>query len=1023
MLSHRLSLIPDAVVAPRASRLPLSFPLSLFLFLLTACPGSPDAHCPEALSPTPFPSVVLSPCVTAECWSRLRIHEVMSNNEGAWVDEDGHTDDWIELYNPGNQPISLVGFAISDRMDERHVLTSGVVPAQGTELLWADDDVAQGPLHLPFKLSSGGEEVFLWSPTGILLDQISVPALEPNQSALRLPTDADPVQVCGFATPTRVNGETCGPPSPPSITDDTGFCPFVWPEPWPAPASPVTLNELSFELDSEQPAQLELLNTGSRAVDLQSLSVRLASLHPGDPWPTLQQGTEWPLPAQELQRGAHLVITVSPVGLRDLRAAPALDWVLSLYERSSGRVLDRFSLLSWPSQGVLAREPEGHGSPRFCLNPSLGEANPPCDPLMEREIGTYLRTLQTPGDFERLSLGDPTLGIDGVKVIVDLEREQQVYFIDSLHWDLHYTFVREMIEGQPHLDRCDPEEAALFNEGWGAFSEQNYFTVEGRRYLLGTLVHHGSNDLRDLEFSTGDVIVGTQMQTAFFATAREVLTPSEWVIRASDARQVEELRALSGTVPAVGPNAIFEGMDYQPLNEGVTYGVLTWLPAAELERAVLGAQVLVMTDAVPLDIDLVAGLITEAFQTPLSHVAVLSRNRGTPNMALTDAHTNGRLSPYLGKLVRFEVGSGDFSIREATPEEAQVFWEAQGGEQPPQVPALDLSLRGVVPLEGRGLEELPALGAKAAQLGELKRLAAQQGEDLPIRTPRDAFAIPVLHEREHFEASGAGALLWASLEDPAFQSSPAVREQVLAEMQALIQAFPVDPILLSQVTGHIHAVFGEQRMRFRSSSNTEDIPGFSGAGLYTSLSGQLGNPDETVEDAIRGVWASLWNARAYEERAYYRVDQASVAMAVLVHEAFQNEKANGVAISRNVLDPTRSSYYTNVQFGEASVTNPAPGVTADELLYRWGTEPPERYLAYSSFRGGVPVLSREELDTLELTLKVIHNGFKTLLDPENEDAYFAMDIEFKLLGVERSLLVKQARPYSYGRGVTDACND
>ena len=46
---------------------------------------------------------------------------------------------------------------------------------------------------------------------------------------------------------------------------------------------------------------------------------------------------------------------------------------------------------------------------------------------------------------------------------------------------------------------------------------------------------------------------------------------------------------------------------------------------------------MLITDDVPNDVPLVGGLITEAFQTPLSHVSVLSRNRGTPNMALRDA--------------------------------------------------------------------------------------------------------------------------------------------------------------------------------------------------------------------------------------------------------------------------------------------------------------------------------------------------------------------------------------------------
>ena len=65
------------------------------------------------------------------------------------------------------------------------------------------------------------------------------------------------------------------------------------------------------------------------------------------------------------------------------------------------------------------------------------------------------------------------------------------------------------------------------------------------------------------------------------------------------------------------------------------------------------------------------------------------------------------------------------------------------------------------------------------------------------------------------------------------------------------------------------------------------------------------------------------------------------AMGILVHGAFLAEQANGVAVSRNVLEPTSGEvYYLNAQAGEASVTNPAPGVATEQLVYRWGRQPP-----------------------------------------------------------------------------------
>src|SRR5690606_12304158 len=116
--------------------------------------------------------------------------------------------------------------------------------------------------------------------------------------------------------------------------------------------------------------------------------------------------------------------------------------------------------------------------------------------------------------------------------------------------------------------------------------------------------------------------------------------------------------------------------------------------------------------------------------------------------------------------------------------------------------------------------------------------------------------------------------------------------------------------------------WGNDRTRLRSSSNTEDLPNFTGAGLYTSVAVHLDEPGE-IEAGIREVWASLWNSRAYDERRFAGIDPTNIAMAVLVHPAYRSEEANGVAVTRNVLDLSRGDvYYFNVQVGEAAVTNP-----------------------------------------------------------------------------------------------------
>ena len=290
-----------------------------------------------------------------------------------------------------------------------------------------------------------------------------------------------------------------------------------------------------------------------------------------------------------------------------------------------------------------------------------------------------------------------------------------------------------------------------------------------------------------------------------------------------------------------------------------------------------------------------------------------------------------------------------------------------------------------------------------------------------IRTPESPFAIPLVHSIEHLERSGARALLDELAADDDFVADPRARARGLEQVRARILAEPVEPALLADVEEAVRSRFDEGRVRFRSSSNTEDLPGFNGAGLYTSISAELGDDSRRVDDALRTVWASLYNARAYDERTYARVDESSVAMGVLVHDAFSDEQANGVAVSRNVLEPTRGDiYYLNAQVGEASVTNPAPGVATEQLVYRWGRQPPIFYQSASSLLGAFggdrqTAIDESEVVDLSCALRTIHEAFQPLLDPEARDAWFAMEVEFKFLGANRQLLIKQARPHSFGR--------
>jgi hypothetical protein len=62
----------------------------------------------------------------------------------------------------------------------------------------------------------------------------------------------------------------------------------------------------------------------------------------------------------------------------------------------------------------------------------------------------------------------------------------------------------------------------------------------------------------------------------------------------------------------------------------------------------------------------------------------------------------------------------------------------------------DLAWRGPQPLREHDLNSLPIIGAKAAQLAQLSKVTSERAKCVgPVRTPSDAFAVPVVHSREH----------------------------------------------------------------------------------------------------------------------------------------------------------------------------------------------------------------------------------------------------------------------------------
>src|SRR5262245_59484162 len=70
----------------------------------------------------------------------LVINEVMSQNDGAWIDAAGEADDWVELINRSDRTLALADYRLADAAGTAAPLPGvQLAPGQGV-LLWTDDD-------------------------------------------------------------------------------------------------------------------------------------------------------------------------------------------------------------------------------------------------------------------------------------------------------------------------------------------------------------------------------------------------------------------------------------------------------------------------------------------------------------------------------------------------------------------------------------------------------------------------------------------------------------------------------------------------------------------------------------------------------------------------------------------------------------------------------------------------------------------------------------------------------------------
>ena len=480
------------------------------------------------------------------------------------------------------------------------------------------------------------------------------------------------------------------------------------------------------------------------------------------------------------------------------------------------------------------------------------------------------------------------------------------------------------------------------------------------------------------------------------------------------------------------------GSGFTALNPGLARGVLHAAPDMKAVEAFRADGIYLLPETVS-DLPPLAGILTAGAGNPLSHVQLLARNLGIPNVAVDTA-----LLPELqrndGRRIVLAVSrAGLVEINEDGPQWDSAFGKQAAADQnvmfEPDVAKLDLTKRDFISLrELRAADSGRLVGPKAAKLGELMshfpdRVAP--GVGIPFGLYREA----VLDRP--YKGSSKTVYQWMVESFRQLESMPAgsaeaalFSEQLRAEIYSIVNNTDPGPRFRERLRAAMAREFGagfNGGVFIRSDTNVEDLPGFTGAGLNLTLFNVAGF--DNIVKGISEVWASPYTARAWAWRQSHMKGPEHVYPAVLLLRTVPSD-ISGVMITQDVdnADPGVLSVAVNEGVGGAVDGQAAESLRVDRKsanvrLLAVATAPrrlvplPSGGIAKQATSGAETLLQPKEIAQLIAFADEIPRKFPQL----GEDGKpVAADVEFAF--VDGKLWLLQIRPFNESRQARGAAH-
>jgi hypothetical protein len=578
-----------------------------------------------------------------------------------------------------------------------------------------------------------------------------------------------------------------------------------------------------------------------------------------------------------------------------------------------------------------------------------------------------------------------------VMFVIDRRARSRVYYVNSRAYQFHKDFVNATY---------------LSLERGRAFYDNNYLKAD-RRFILGTIAYQTTAGKFTFEFWEGDQITRGLLIEAITALQHSFVAPLYF--KPNSLAQEETVNELIKTDPQVlkfTASELAADQQYQPLNLGAGIGQLRIIDRITADTVIDRNQIVIFKE-VPIHLTPLSGVITTEPASPLSHVNMLARSWAIPNATIKNA--DKLFKELEGKYVRLEVREDDYSLAPADSREVDERnrqWVKRGDLVTPRA---DLNYDRLTDLKRQRARDAIRFGAKSANLGEIIHAR------LPGLAVPPGFAIPFHYYQDFVRRNHLEVRIAAAVEEDRFVHDPRYRKLRLEEIRRWIVEGHHDESFRQAVLEKAHREYAGVGLFARSSTNAEDLPNFSGAGLYTTVPNV--RTDDQLIEAIKTVWASVWNYEAYEARESFGMNHFGVYPAVLIQEGIDADSA-GVAITTDPFDPAdRGAVFVNAKRGLGIKVVEGRRV-AEQVIYHPGsrainvlTRSDEDTMLVFNKQGGVKEVTIEEQRRV-LTDALVRGLARAALQIKNIFGGRDQDIEWVYR--RGQLYIVQSRPYIEG---------